>query len=177
MEPKPGDRKVTYASINLPWMAVSWPPWAWHTTAGPRERGRARSARHIGGRPRRRATRGGAAAATGEGDEAGAATETETATARLEAIAADGDGSERVGTWEEARGIGVEGKVVGRESSGAVRWMGGQISINRPRGPAAGDAVLPTWTRDGVSRPSPLEFAQNLTSSCGGPVAFRARGD
>jgi len=117
MEPKPGDRKVTYASINLPWMAVSWPPWAWHTTAGPRERGRARSARQVGGRPRRRAKRSGAAAAeaepTGEGDEAGAATETETATARLEAIAADGDGSERVGRRRGNRCRRGTGKVVG----------------------------------------------------------------
>jgi hypothetical protein len=76
-------------------MAVSWPPWAWHTTAAPRDRGRARRACHVGGRPRRRATRGGATVATGEGDDAGAATAT--ATARREAIAVDRDGSERVG--------------------------------------------------------------------------------
>jgi hypothetical protein len=80
---------------------------------------------------------------TGEGDEAGAAaeTETETATARREAIAADGNGSERVGGAEEGgdetRGIGVEGKVVGRE----LEWrseMGGQISTDRPGAPRRG---------------------------------------
>ena len=38
MESKPRGWEVAYASINLPWMAVSWPPWAWHTTAAPRER-------------------------------------------------------------------------------------------------------------------------------------------
>jgi len=76
-------------------MAVSWPPWAWHTTAAPRDRGRARSARHVGGgRPRRSARRGGATVAAGEGDDAGAATETETETARREAIAVDGWGRE-----------------------------------------------------------------------------------
>jgi hypothetical protein len=86
---------------------VSWPPWAWHTTTAPRERGRARTARHVGGRPRRRARRGGATVATGEGHDAGAATET--ATARRKAIAWDGDGSERGDEREKTWAVGKSG--------------------------------------------------------------------
>lgn len=117
---------------------MSWPPWAWHTTAAPRDRGRAaRSARHVGGgRPRRSARRGGATVAAGEGDDAGAATET--ATARPEAIAVDGwDGSERVGGRRRGETGGGAGREDGWEGVGVEPCRSGGASQELRRGGGA----------------------------------------
>lgn len=130
-------------------MAVSWPPWAWHTTAAPRELGRARSARRVGGRPRRSATLGGATtAATWDGDEAGAATETETA--RWEAIAADGDGSEEGGG---------EGNRCGRE--GGWEGVGVEVKVStQPQTPAAGKVHRSTLVINKFVGSTPLSVDQ-----------------